>query len=91
MEKIKKLKYELLDINNGVLIKLRSGDDIDDKIWEQLNLVKSIVADISKEWSKQKCLPKELCSIWVDFLPAFESCLPYCDKKTGDELLQYAD
>lgn len=35
MDKIEKLKYELTDINDGLLIKLRYGSDINDEIIKQ--------------------------------------------------------
>lgn len=43
MDEIEKSEYELLDINEGLLIKLRSGSDIDDEIIKQCESINSSV------------------------------------------------
>lgn len=91
MDKIEKLKYELTDINDGLLIKLRYGSDINDEIIKQFGSIKSIIKNISVIWRREKYLPKELCGIFADFFPAIESCLPGYDRETADRLLGYAD
>lgn len=91
MDEIKKLEYELLDINEGLLIKLRSGSDIDDEIIKQCESIRSIIKNISVIWRNERYLPKKLCSIFADLFPAIESCLPNYDKAAADRLLMYAD
>lgn len=85
------LKSELFDADNGLLIKLRFGCDIDGEILEQMDSIKSIMINISQAWGDKNYLPKELCGIFVDFFPAVESCLPNYDGETADKLLMFAD
>ncbi len=91
MDESEKLIYELADVNNGLLIKLRFGSDIDDEIIKQMDRIRSIMKNLSRRWCGENYLPKKLCGIFVDFFPGIESCLPNYDKETSDKLLMFAD
>lgn len=87
MKSLEKLETLLIG-ENGLLIKLRLGDGLDQ---DTVNDILITLSELSNEWSHLDLIPKKSIELFIDIYPTMESSLELYSSDDKIKIMDVAD